>query len=182
MDLTHLCNVQTAMDTSVANNQVAGANLLIYQDDKETGYWQSGYRDVENKIPFSRDTICRLYSMSKPITAVAAMILVEKGQLDLATEVARYIPSFWNLKVCYEKGRNGKSVKANRNILVQDLLNMTSGYTYGAWSEDSPAGEHLTSELINKLNKDCLGECKISTLDVAVLLSEIPVSFEPGTD
>lgn len=182
MDLNHLSTIQAAMDFHVKANDVAGVNLLICKDQKEIGYWQSGFRDTKNKIVFSRDTICRLYSMSKPVTAVAAMILVERGILDLGAEISRYIPSFKNLQVCVEKGKKGKPHKATRPILVQDLLNMTSGYTYGAWSEDCPLGEHLTSELIAKLNKDCIGECKITTQDVAVLISQIPVSFEPGTD
>lgn len=179
MDFAHLNKIQSVMDASVKNKEVAGLNVLIFKDDKEAAYFESGYKDIKNKSSFSRDTICRLYSMSKPVTAVAAMILVEQGLLDLATDISEYIPSFKNLTVSYEKG---SVKKASGKITVQDLLNMTSGYTYGAWSEDCPKGEHLTSQLIQKLNKDCLGERKISTLDVANLLSQIPVSFEPGTD
>ena len=59
---------------------------------------------------------------------------------------------------------------------------MTSGYTYGAWSDDSPIGEKMTSTLINELNQDVIGENKITTQQVAQRLAQIPVSFEPGTD
>lgn len=182
MKIGCLKNIKNVMDEYVTQKKVAGVNILICKDNKEVFYAQSGMADIENHLSFERNTICRLYSMSKPITAVAAMILLEQGKLDLAEEVGRYIPEFWNLKVCYESGRNGKSRKSNRPLLVQDLLNMTSGYTYGAWSEQSPLGEHLTSDLLAELNKDVMGENKITTMEVAKRLASIPVDFEPGTD
>lgn len=182
MDLNQLKNIQPVLDAAVNDNEMAGVNLLVCKDGKEIGYWQAGLADVGANKKYCRDTICRMYSMTKTVTSVAAMILVQEGKLDLADEVGKYLPSFWNVSVCTEKGKNGKSHKAARNILIQDLMNMTSGYTYGAWSEDSPAGEHMTSKLIAELNKDAAGECKISTQEVAERLAKIPLSFEPGTD
>lgn len=182
MTYNHLNHIQEVFDTFVSKNEVAGVNLLIYQNDKEIGYWQAGFKNVEEKQAFNRDTICRLYSMSKPITSVGALILVEQGKLDLGSPVGNYLPAFWNVKVCTESGRNGNPVKAQRAILVQDLLNMTSGYTYGAYWDGATLGEHMTFDYIQVLNKDCLKDCKISTQDVAQHFSEIPLSFEPGTD
>lgn len=182
MTYNHLNHIQEVFDTFVSKNEVAGLNLLIYQNDKEIGYWQAGYKNIEKKQTFDRDTICRLYSMSKPITSVAALMLVEQGKLDLGSPVGNYLPAFWNIKVCTESGKNGKPVKAQRTILIQDLLNMTSGYTYGAYWEGATLGEHMTSEYIQVLNQDCIKDCKISTQEVANHFSEIPLSFEPGTD
>ena len=182
MTYNHLNHIQEVFDTFVSKNEVAGLNLLIYQNDKEIGYWQAGYKNIEKKQTFDRDTICRLYSMSKPITSVAALMLVEQGKLDLGSPVGNYLPAFWNIKVCTEPGKNGKPVKAQRTILIQDLLNMTSGYTYGAYWEGATLGEHMTSEYIQVLNQDCIKDRKISTQDVANHFSEIPLSFEPGTD
>ena len=143
MDLKHLKNIQQIFDSAVSEKKVAGLNCAVYKDGNEIGYWQSGFMDVENRKSFNRNTICRLFSMSKPITAVGAWILIEQGKIDLADEVGKYIPEFWNLQISFDKGASGKSQKTNRNLTVQDLLNMTSGYTYGAWSKDSPYGEHL---------------------------------------
>ena len=184
MDISRLKNIQAVLDNFTNEKNAAGLNLLVYKDEKELGYWQSGFADIESGKSYSRDTILRLYSMSKPVTSVAAMILMEEGKLDFADELFRYLPEFANNKVCYEKGRGGKPHPANRPILIQDLLNMTSGYTYGAWSEDCPLGEHLTSDLIAELNKDQAenGANQISTRQLARRLSEIPLSFEPGTD
>ena len=177
-------NIQNVLDDFTAKKEAAGLNLLVSQNGHEIGYWQSGLADVEAGKAYSRDTIVRLYSMSKPVTAVAAMILMEEGKLDFADELFRYLPEFSNLKVCTDKGRRGKPRPAARPILIQDLLNMTSGYTYGAWNEDSPLGEHLTSDFIAELNEDEKegGANKISTRELACRLADIPVSFEPGTD
>ena len=149
MDKNHLKHIQTLFDDATAQKKMAGVNLLIYKDGNEIGYFQSGYADINEKRLYDRNTICRMYSMTKPVTAVAALILVEEGKLDLSEELGNYLPCFWNLQVCY-KGNDIR--KSCRNILIQDLLNMTSGYTYGAWSDDSPIGEKMTSTLINELN------------------------------
>ena len=176
--------IQSVLDDFVAKKEAAGLNLLLCKNGTELGYWEAGYADVAAGRAYSRDTIVRLYSMSKPVTAAAAMVLIEEGRLDFAEEVYRYLPEFKNLKVCTEKGRSGTPHPATRPILISDLLNMTSGYTYGAWSEDCPLGEHLTSDFIAELNADEAegGANKITTREVARRLSEIPVSFEPGTD
>lgn len=184
MILKNSDKLQFVLDDFVAKKEAAGLNLLVCKNGQELGYWQSGFADVEKGSMYSRDTIVRLYSMSKPVTAAAAMILIEEGRLDFAEEVFRYLPEFSNLKVCTEPGRKGTPRAATRPILISDLLNMTSGYTYGAWNDNSPLGEHLTSDLIAALNKDQAenGANKITTREVSRRLSEIPVSFEPGTD
>ena len=184
MDISRLNNIQSVLDRFTEEQNAAGLNLLVYKDGRELGYWQSGYADIEAGREYSRDTIVRLYSMTKPVTSIAAMILIEEGKLDFADELFRYLPEFKTIKICTEKGRDGTPVRATRPILIQDLFNMTSGYTYGAWTEDSPLGEHLTSLLIKELNIDEAehGANKINTREVAKCLASIPVSFEPGTD
>ncbi|MBR5645562.1 MAG: beta-lactamase family protein [Treponema sp.] len=167
MDFKHLGNLQKVFDDAVRNNNVAGVNCVVVKDNKETGYWQAGFADIENKKLFNRGTICRLYSMSKPVTAVAAWILIERGLLDLKADISSFITSFKNQKYI---------------ITVQDLLNMTSGYTYGTFNDDSTEGEKQTSVLIQKLNEDCMKKSSISTLDIAEELSRIEPSFCPGTD
>lgn len=182
MNIQNLKKIPSIFNNYIQQKRVAGANILIYQQGKEICYYQSGKADIENNLDFKRDTICRLYSMSKPVTAVAAMILIERGILDFAEEVGRYIPEFYNLQICTEPGRSGKPHKTARVLTIQDLLNMSSGYTYGAYWDGAPLGEHLTSDLIAELNKDVEGPNTISTLDVAKKLAAIPVNFEPGTD
>ncbi len=184
MDLSKLKNIQALLDSFTEEKNAAGLNLLVYEKGRETGYWEAGFADIASGRKYSRDTIIRLYSMSKPVTAVAAMLLIEEGRLDFAEELFRYLPEFADLKVCCEKGPTGRPHAASRPILISDLLNMTSGYTYGAWGPDCPLGEHETSKLINELNEDQKegGANTITTREVAKRLARIPVSFEPGSD
>ena len=145
MDVSHLSCIQNVLDEYVSKKAVAGANVLICKDNKEIGYWQSGYSDLAAKKTYSRDTICRMYSMSKTITSAAAWKLIEQGKLDLAQPVKDILPQFANVQVAYETGKVGNPVPAQKPILIQDLLNMTSGYGYGAWWKGSTYGEHKTS-------------------------------------
>jgi CubicO group peptidase (beta-lactamase class C family) len=87
----------------VANGKIPGAILLIQQHGKPVYHEFFGVRDVATKLPMTDDTIFRLYSMSKPITSVAAMMLVDAGKLRLDDPVAKYIPSFAAVKVGVEK-------------------------------------------------------------------------------
>ena len=167
MNTDNLQNIQPLLDEYTSKKYVAGVNVLLYKDNKELGYWQSGYADIENGKKYQRDTICRMYSMTKTITAAAAFKLIEQGKLDLGQNLAFYLPCF---------------VNQPKPILIQDLLNMTSGYTYGAWNDQGTLCEKLISELINELNQDAAGENKITTQEFAKRISKIPVSFEPGTD
>ena len=175
-------NIQNVLDDFVKTKNASGLNLLVYKDGKEIGYWQSGLSDILNNRAYSRDTIVRLYSMTKPVTAVAAMVLLEEGKLDFANELYNYLPEFKNLKVCTSS--KGKVVLSKRPVLISDLLNMTSGYSYGSLDKNASVGERLTADLIQTLNKDqdFNGPNKISTREVATRLSQIPVSFEPGSD
>lgn len=182
MNISNLIKINDVLKTYVEQKKVAGVNVLVYQDEKEIFYAQNGFMNVEKKIPFNRDTICRLYSMTKPVTSVAAMILLENGKLDLGEEVSHYIPEFSNLMVCSQKGNAEKTYKSYKPLLIQDLLNMTSGYTYGGFGDNSTVGEVMTSELLNDIDKDVMGENKITTMEVAKKLAKIPVNFEPGTD
>ena len=182
MNLNNLNNIQTVVGEYIAKKQVAGVNLLLYKDNKEIGYWESGFSDVKAQKKYSRDTICRMYSMSKTVTAVAAYKLIEQGKLDLGQQLKDILPDFAEVTVCGDTGPVGTPHPATRPILIQDLLNMTSGYGYGACWEGSTYGEHQTSKLIDELNADVAGENKITTQEFARRIAKIPLNFEPGTD
>src|SRR6185436_16669889 len=87
----------------IATGKIPGAILLIQQHGKPVYFENFGVRDVATQLPMSADTIFRLYSMSKPITSVAAMMLVEDGKLRLDDPVSKYIPAFAETKVGVEK-------------------------------------------------------------------------------
>ena len=95
----------------IANGKIPGAILLIQQHGKPVYHEFFGVRDVATKLPMTDDTIFRLYSMTKPITSVAAMMLIDEGKLKLDDPVAKYIPSFAKAKVGVEKkADNGEKV------------------------------------------------------------------------
>ena len=114
--------------------------LLIQQHGKPVYFENFGVRDVATQLPMTADTIFRLYSMSKPVTSVAAMMLVDDGKLSLDDPVAKYIPAFAEVKVgCREAGRKpGAGLEPlNRPITIKDLLRHTSGLTYGFYGDSS---------------------------------------------
>ena len=113
----------------VDKNIVAGVNLLVEKDGQEICYCQAGLADRENGKEITRDTIFRLYSQTKPVTAAAAMILMERGKLELCQPVSDFLPSFREQKVCCGSTLV-KLEQAGRSMMVQDLLRMTSGLEY----------------------------------------------------
>src|SRR6202023_2833677 len=105
-----LARVGDYIRNEIATGEIPGAIMLIQQHGRPVSFENFGVRDVAAGLPMTADSIFRLYSMSKPITSVAAMMLVEDGRLRLDDPVAKYIPAFADVKVGVEKrGEDGKS-------------------------------------------------------------------------
>jgi CubicO group peptidase (beta-lactamase class C family) len=159
----------------IATGKIPGAVILIQQHGQPVYFESFGLRDF--KRPMTADSIFRLYSMSKPITSVAAMMLVEDGKLSLNDSVAKYIPDFANVKVGVEKSdENGKAVlelePLNRPITIEDLLRHTSGITYGFYG-DSP---------VRKLYANSgLFDGDFDNAAFAERLAKLPLAEQPGT-
>ncbi|WP_438432692.1 serine hydrolase domain-containing protein [Gorillibacterium sp. sgz500922] len=165
--------LQNALRASVHNKEIAGANFMVIQDGREVFYQEEGLADLATGRKIARDSIFRLYSMTKPITAAAVMLLLERGELDLFDPVSHYLPGFSNPQV----ENNGVLVPACREVDIHDLLNMTSGLVY-----DGPglAGQHA-SALFQELGRRLDGENPMSTMEFANRLGQGPLSFEPGS-
>src|ERR1700722_14910208 len=134
-----LARIDAYLQNETAANKIPGAVMMIQRDGKTIYFSSVGRRDPGSKEPMTPDSIFRIYSMSKPITSVVAMMLVEEGKLQLDEPVSKYIPAFANLKVGVEtKGEGGTTldlVPANRPITIHDLFRHTSGLTYGFFGE-----------------------------------------------
>jgi CubicO group peptidase (beta-lactamase class C family) len=161
----------------IATGKIPGAILLIQQHGKPVYSENFGVRDVATRLPMSADTIFRLYSMSKPITSVAAMMLVEDGKLRLDDPVAKYIPAFVDVKVGVEKrGEDGKltlvEVPLNHPITIEDLLRHTSGLTYGF---DGGSGVRKLYAQADLFNGD------LSNAEFAERIAKLPLAEQPGT-
>mgnify|MGYP000340927096 FL=1 len=132
-------------------------------------------RISRQKKPVSRDSIYRLYSMSKPITATAVMILVERGLIDLADPVCRYLPGFCGQMVA---AADGHVEKPWRDVTIQDLVNMTSGLVYDGNHLTGKQTEALFAEVIQGLDEGEGGA--YGTVEIANRLGQIPLAFQPA--
>jgi len=120
-----------ALTAEVNAGRLAGGSHLVVHKGNIIRAAFGGYRDLENKVPFDEKTIVRIYSMSKPITSVAAMILWEQGKFDLDDPVSKYIPAFRNMKVLERTETGFELVPPKREMSVRDVFRHTTGYSYG---------------------------------------------------
>lgn len=168
--------VQECIDRAVYKQEVAGVVALEIKEGKEVLFAKSGFADIKNGIPMSRDTIFRLYSQSKPITAAAAMVLVEDGILDLGEPVGDYIDSF-NNQTYLSKGKVHK-VPSDKKMRIRDLMNMTSGLVYpGINTPTEVAVGRLMTNMEKRLGTDKM----MTTMEFADKIGRIPLNFIPGS-
>lgn len=158
----------------VETGYVAGVNCMVLQHGRELAYYEAGYRDVAGSKKMTRDTIFRLYSMTKPVTSAAAMILLEEGKIDLLDPVSKFLPGFQDQYVI----ENGVKIPVTKPATIQNLLNMTSGLVYPG--EGNPAeirNTPLMEEIVAKLSTPEA----LKTVDIANRIGELPLAFMPGT-
>ncbi len=161
----------------IAAGTMPGAVLLIEQHGHPVYFESFGVRDVASRRPMTADTIFRIYSMSKAITSVAAMMLVEDGKLSLDDPVAKYILAFADVKVGVERtDESGKPTLAldplRRPITIEDLLRHTSGLTYGFYGETPVRKLYANSDLFD-------GDFDNATF--AERIAKLPLAEQPGT-
>lgn len=167
--------IAALINEQIELGEIAGANIMVLHKGKEIFFDNYGYADKENKLAVRRDTIFRLFSMSKPITAVATMILVERGEIDVRDAVSKYIPAFANQTVW----EDDKEIPANRDITIWDCLNMTTGIPYpNEWTESGLRMDTLFRELIARREA---GEV-VDTQEYMRRIAEIPLAFQPGKE
>jgi CubicO group peptidase (beta-lactamase class C family) len=161
----------------IATGKIPGAILLIQQHGQPVYFENFGVRDVDTKLPMTADTIFRLYSMSKPITSVAAMMLVEDGKLALDDPVSKYIPDFADVKVGVERpDESGKPALAleplKRPITIEDLLRHTSGLTYGFYGDGAVRKLYADADLFNS---------DVDNAEFVKRVAALPLAEQPGT-
>jgi CubicO group peptidase (beta-lactamase class C family) len=129
MSTERLNRLTLIMERGVDDGEVAGVVTLVARHGKVVHHEALGKRDREKNLPMTKDTIFRIASMSKAITSVAAMMLVEEARLHLTDPVGFYLPGFRKTTVA---GTNGEGpVAARREITIRDLLTHTAGISYG---------------------------------------------------
>jgi CubicO group peptidase (beta-lactamase class C family) len=140
LSIEKLSAIDDFIDGEVAAGRIPGAIVLIQRHGKPVYFKCFGKRDVEKGTPMTADAIFPIHSVTKTITSVAAMMLVDRGRISLDDPVSKYIPSFAGMKVGVEKkdelGRPVLDlVPLRRPINIEDLLLQTSGLTYGFYGE-----------------------------------------------
>src|ERR1700761_1489879 len=151
-----------------------GTQLLVYRRGKVVHSAVQGFADIERKAPVKDDTIFRIYSMTKPITSVAFMMLFEEGRVMLDEPVAKYIPEWKNLGVFVAGSHPAFLTRPpSRPMLIVDLLRHTSGLTYGFQQRgnvDAAYREKKIGEVV-----------KAGTLQSMIDdLARLPLEFSPG--
>jgi CubicO group peptidase (beta-lactamase class C family) len=190
MSTERLARIKAAVQQHIDNGNVPGAVTLVARNGKVVHFEAHGLLDVEAKKPMPKDGIFRLASMSKPITAVAVMMMVEEGKIRLSDPISRFIPEFANMKVAVAPpggrggggaagpgapggGRGGPPppvdlVTVNRPITVRDLLTHGSGIMSGG------LGQTQAGAAAQRGENDTLAT-------YIPKLGAVPVDFQPGT-
>jgi CubicO group peptidase (beta-lactamase class C family) len=175
-----LDKIAGAIQRTVEAKQVAGAAAVVAKDGKVVYRADVGQRDVESRLPIADDTIYRIASMTKPITSVAVMMLVEEGKVKLDDPLAKYVPEFGNARVIVSVEKNGKPARetfeaAKRPITIQHLLTHTSGITYGFFGRE-PVAEHFKQAEVS----DGLVDTPGTIGGHVARLARVPLLFQPG--
>lgn len=152
--------------------RLPGVQFLLARDGETVHETVLGMRDVERQTPLTSDTVFRIYSMTKPVTSVALMSLVEEGAIALDDPVAKYIPSWKDLTV-YSAGLGPyATTPCARPMQVVDLLRHTSGLTYGFQSRTNVDAAYRKLKLAEGGDHDLEGFVEA--------LAKLPLEFSPG--
>ncbi|WP_127124533.1 serine hydrolase domain-containing protein [Pseudoflavitalea rhizosphaerae] len=153
--------------------KTAGLSALIFEKGKEIYFNAFGFADKEANVPMNRNTIVRIFSMTKPITGVALMTLYEQGAFHLDEPLAKYAPEFANMQVYKGVDANGKMIlePAKRPITIRDITRHTAGFP----GTDIPALATLVK------NADAFNPNN-SLAQMAAKLASVPLQFHPGDE
>ncbi len=166
--------IRELISEAIADGVTAGAAILIREQGEETFFDVQGRANIERNEALRRDHIHRLYSMTKPVTSAAAMILIERGLLDPGTPVKEVLPGYGEDYLLAGQ----KMVPSPVPVTVHHLLNMTSGLTYGGMENTA---EIRTTQLMYECEKRMRAGDAVSTMEFASMVGKLPLAFEPDT-
>ena len=160
------------LESEIASGRLPGAVALVARRGKIALFESLGMQNLDAGIPMARDTLFRIYSMTKPVVSVAAMLLMEQGRLVLAEPVARYLPEYAHQKIAGE--RNGKPIlhDAEQPATVHDLLRHTAGLTYEFMGSADVQRQYAALQM---------GSRERSNAEFSRVLATIPLLVQPGS-
>jgi CubicO group peptidase (beta-lactamase class C family) len=172
---SQLARIEAVTQKHIDAGLVPGAVMLVARRGKIAWYKSIGFRDRTAKDPMRPDSIFRIYSMTKPIVSVAAMVLVEEGRMQISDPVSKYLPEMAGMKAGIEKIVDGKPAlelaAPAREMTVQDLMRHTSGLIYGTRGKSLVNAAYIEAKI---------GDRDFSTEEFVAKLSKLPLRFSPG--
>lgn len=157
----------------IERERLAGTVTLVARRGEVVHFQAHGTRDRERALPMMRDTLFRIYSMTKPITTVAALMLYEQGHFLLEDPVAKYLPVFAEARVCTGMGAGGPRLeRPRRPPTVGDLMSHTAGLGYG-WFQDSPVEERYRALGIHS--------GRLDLAQAVEAIGALPLLYHPGS-
>ncbi len=180
-----LARVTTAFKTEVDRGGVPGVVIAVARRGKLVYHEAIGFQDKAAGTPLNRDAIFRIYSMTKPLTSLAAMILVEEGKIQLTDPVSKFLPAFANMQVTTTRREaDGRMVNelapASRQMLVHDLFRHTAGLAYGEVTPNAVVKEAYTKAGLFKPNAIDFDTRDLSPAEFNERLSKQPLVGHPG--
>jgi CubicO group peptidase (beta-lactamase class C family) len=174
MSASRLARIDGWMQRWVDSGRLPGLSVLVHRRGETVYFGATGKRDVAAGTPMTADTLLRIYSMTKPLTSVAIMMLYEEGRFQLDEPISRVLPEFANMRV-YVAGSRGApmTVPAERGITYRDLLTHTSGLTYG----------FIDSHVVDAMYRDGgvdFQTTETSLAEVVAKAAAMPLIAQPG--
>ena len=182
MSSARLKKIGAAMQKEVADGSFRGAVVMVARKGKLV--YQEAFGMQTASVPMKTDTLFRIYSMTKPLASVAAMMLVEDGRIQLTDPVGKHLPGFDKMQVSVAtktaEGTAYNTVAQERPMTVQDLLRHTSGLAYGEITQNAPVKEGL--ERAGVYRKDMDYESRgVTPTEQVEAMAKVPLAFQPGT-
>ena len=181
-----LAHITAAFRSEVDKGQLPGAVVVIARKGKIAYFESVGFRDKTAGTPMTNDTIFRIYSMTKPLASVAAMILVEDGKIQLTDPISKFLPPMKNLMVSVPKPDATYArltyalVPAEREPTVQDLLRHTAGLAYYEITTNAPVKEAYVKTGFYDTKAQPFDQRDMTPMDYVERLAKAPLAQQPG--
>ncbi|MBL4834112.1 MAG: beta-lactamase family protein [Pseudomonas sp.] len=162
-----------AMHGQVAQKKLAGIATLVWQDDQIVYRDQAGYQNLDEQKPLADDTIYKIFSLTKPITGTALLMLYEEGHFQLDDPVGKYLPELADLRVEVAGSADGelRTEPAEHPVTIRELMTHTAGFTYGRFSESHTDRLYVESDLQN---------IDSTLAEMVAKLGTLPLRQQPG--
>ena len=176
-DADRLARIDQHFRRYVDDGRLPGWTIVVTRHGRVAHLSHHGRRDLDADLPVTDDTIWRIYSMTKPVTSVAAMMLYEQGALELTDPVSRWIPAFADARV-YRAGpaQNAATVPVTEPVRIWHLLTHTSGLTYGFHHA------HPVDEMYRLQGYEYVAPSGVDLATACDMFAEFPLLFQPGTE